>query len=211
MRNYYFKTSDPLSECIGLSNIDKLELKDKEYTKKANEEGSAFYKWNTDLMTVMIYQNGIDDINEISGPWGFISRWLALTLKFVDDEKIQYYMEEFYKGKIHYTDMYYDKTLYEHMYNGPSSYVYNLYKIYLENNNEKLPDYILKLKSFYIPGFDIREKIPSKNGLSLIYVGREKADKYNNLWISPEEEKENKIKFDKKCNEFLEKRKRGEI
>ena len=208
MRRPGFKTNDPLTECIGMSNLNELVKKDEEYTLKAQKEGKPYYKWNTELMTLMIYQNGIDDNNELPGVWGFISHWLALTLKFEEDEKIQYYMQEFYAGRIHYLDEYYGKTIYRHMYSGPSTYVYTIYKVYLESKQTKptlapvFPDYIWKLVSYYITmgGRTLRNKIPSENGLSLVEVGYEEAEKYNGLWISPEEKK----RMSKEVDEILE-------
>lgn len=195
---YGFQTNDPLTECIAMSNIDELVKKDEEYTKKAQEEGKPFYKWNTDLMTLMIYQNGIDDANEPKGPWGFMSHWLALTLKFVEDEKVQYYMSEFYAGKIHYLDEYQGKTFYRHMYDHSASFPYVLYYKYLESLRTELtldpvmPEFIWKLRRYFFGLYkeSMKYKIPSENGLSLIEVGWDETKKYNGLWISPERAKE---------------------
>ena len=189
MRHPYFKTNDPLHECIGNSNIDELEAKDKEYTIKAQEKGLPYYKWNTDLMTLMIYQNGMDDNDEIPGLWGFMSRWLALTLKFEEDEKIQYYAKEFYEGRIHYTDEYLGSTIYEHMYYGPAPYLYVIYKKYLRSKGKEMPSYIALLRAFYLPGGAIHEKMPSKNGLSLVDCTSDDAKKYLGIYRT-EEDKE---------------------
>lgn len=208
-----FKTNDPLNESIAMSNIDELIKKDQEYTLKAQNEGKPFYKWNTEIMTMMIYQNGIDDVNEIKGTWGFISHWLALTLKFVEDETVQYYMQEFYAGRIHYLDEYQGQTLYHHMYDYQSSYVYVLYCEYLRSTNPELkykhplPDFIINLRMYFAPFCDnkIRHKIPSKNGLSLIEVGYEAAQKYNGLWISPEEKKQRLNELDELVSNIMDK------
>ena len=187
MHSRFFKTSDPVAEAVMMSNIDELVKKDEEYTKKANKEGKAYYKWDTSYMTVLIYNSGIEENNMPGRMWAFVSHWLALTLKFVEDDKIQYYMEEFLQGKFHYKDEYYGKTIYRHMYDGPSPYIYNLYRVYLKNNGQDVPDYIRALISYYIDhGNTIYNKIPNEDGTKLIEVGYEEAEKYNGLWISPE-------------------------
>ena len=187
MHSRFFKTSDPVAEAVMMSNIDELVKKDEEYTKKANKEGKAYYKWDTSYMTVLIYNSGIEENNMPGRMWAFVSHWLALTLKFVEDDKIQYYMEEFLKGKFHYKDEYYGQTIYRHMHDGPGPYVYVLYERYLNNKGESVPDYIRALISYYIDhGNTIYDKIPNEDGTKLIEVGYEEAEKYNGLWISPE-------------------------
>ena len=206
MRHPYFKTNDPLHECIGNSNIDELEAKDREYTIKAQEKGLPYYKWNTDLMTLMIYQNGMDDNNEIPGLWGFMSRWLALTSKFEEDEKIQYYAKEFYEGRIHYTDEYLGGTIYEYMYYGPSPYLYAIYEEYLENKGKEMPSYISLLRDFYLPGGAIHKKIPSENGLSLVDCTSDDAKKYLGIYMSEEEESRIREESDAKLKAWLAER-----
>lgn len=212
---YGFQTNDPLTECIAISNIGELVKQDEEYTKKAQEEGKPFYKWNTDLMTLMIYQNGIDDANEPKGPWGFISHWLALTLKFIEDETVQYYMSEFYAGRIHYLDEYQGQTFYRHMYNHSAPFPYVLYYKYLENIRTELtlepvmPEFIWKLRRYFFGLYKeaMKYKIPSENGLSLIEVGWDEAEKYNGLWISSEKAKELDANMKKRLEKF--KREKG--
>ena len=208
MHSRFFKTSDPVEEAVMMSNIDELVKKDEEYTKKANKEGKAYYKWDTSYMTVLIYNSGIEENNMPGRMWAFVSHWLALTLKFVEDDKIQYYMEEFLQGRFHYKNEYYGQTIYRHMYDGPGPYIYVLYERYLNNKREDVPDYIRALISYYIDhGGTIRDKIPNEDGTKLIEVGHEEAKKYNGLWISPEEHEELKRQRKKLYEEYLKQKK----
>jgi hypothetical protein len=200
----YYKTNDPLTESIARSNLAELVSKDEEYTAIANAEGKNYYKWNTELMTLFIYENGIEDNDEVPGIWKFISHWLALTLKFVEDEKIQYYAKEFYEGRIHYLDEYLGETIYHHMYRSASPYLLAIYYTYLLKRNEDLPEYIGHLKDAYWMMYTdpIYHKIPNEDGTKLIEVSREETKKYNGEWKSPEEHE----KALKKLDEFLAKR-----
>jgi hypothetical protein len=188
----YYKTNDPLTESIARSNLAELIAKDEEYTTIANAEGKNYYKWNTELMTLFIYENGIEDNDEVPGIWKFVSHWLALTLKFVEDEKIQYYAKEFYEGRIHYLDEYLGKTIYHYMYKGACPYLLAIYRIYLRNKNEELPEYIRHLKDAYWMMYSntICGKIPNEDGTKLIGVSNEEVKKYNGEWISQERKKE---------------------
>ena len=203
---------------IKLDNFNDVKIKDTiivagagvslvKLSYKAQKEGLPYYKWNTDLMTLMIYQNGIDDTHEIPGLWGFMSRWLALTLKFEKDEKVQYYAKEFYEGRIHYTDKYYlDRTIYEHMYYGPAPYLYVIYEVCLRNRGEEMPSYIVLLRAFYLPGSAIHEKKPSENGLSLVDCTRNDAKKYLGIYMSEEEESRIREESDAKLKAWLAER-----
>lgn len=207
MRHNPFETSYPLEECRKKSKISVLYGKDEKYTKKAQLEGKPYYKWDTNKMAELIYQNGCEDTCKDTEYWHFIATWLSLELKFVDDEKLQYYMNEFYEGRLHYLDEYYDDTIYGSMYKGPSPYVYVLYFKYLQDKGKKMPEYISNLISFYIGYFSgIYDKIPNEDGTKLIEASKEDAEKYNGVWISPEEHEEIQKHLDEKMEEFLRER-----
>ena len=185
----YYKTKDPLTESIERSNLAELTAKDEEYTKKAIESGETSYKWNTDIMTLLIYENGIEENNEVPGIWKFISHWLALQLKFVEDEQLQYYAKEFYEGRFHYLDEYKGDTIYHRMYKCDGSYLYTIYYAYLRSKDEFYPDYIRYLKTAYWHLYNpmIEGKVPNSDGTKLIDASDEEVKKYNGEWISPEE------------------------
>ena len=200
----YYKTKDPLTESIERSNLAELTAKDEEYTKKAIESGETSYKWNTDIMTLLIYENGIEENNEVPGIWKFISHWLALQLKFVEDEQLQYYAKEFYEGRFHYLDEYKGDTIYHRMYKCDGSYLYTIYYAYLRSKDEFYPDYIRYLKDVYFHLYNpsMAGRIPNSDGTKLIKVSHEEAEKYNGEWRS-EEEREASRKRRRKYHEQL--------
>ena len=201
MRHLYFETINPLEEAKRKSNIHELYVKDEEFTLKAQAEGKPYYKWDTKEMAELIYENGCNDTCKDTEYWYFVATWLSLTLKFVEDEKLQYYIDEFLAGRCHYLDEYYGNTIYRHMYNGHSPYVYVLYNKYLIANGMKMPDYIKYLLSYYLEYFtDILEKIPNDDGTKLVEVSFEDAQKYNGLWISPEKKRQ----LDAEADQILE-------
>ena len=138
-----------------------------------------------------------------------MSRWLALTLKFEEDEKIQYYAKEFYEGRIHYTDEYLGGTIYEHMYYGPSPYLYAIYDEYLRSKGKEMPSYIALLRSFFMPGWLIHEKIPSENGLSLVDCTEDDAKKYLGIYRTEEDRERSRQRRDEIAKRILGPRLRG--
>lgn len=192
--NNFFKTNTPVEEAVAMSNLVELTEKDREYTLKAQAEGKPYYKWDTDVMTILICEDGMEENNEIMGVYGFISRWLAITLKFVEDETVQRYMLDFYEnGTHHYKDVIFGKEIYKEMQLCHSPYIYMIYDLYLESRGEEYPEYIRQIRWLYkhISGCGICGKIPNKDGSKLLDVEYEEVEKYMGTWISPEEHKKN--------------------
>lgn len=207
MHKCFFKTSDPLEESIKMSNISELVKKDEEYTKKANEEGKAYYKWDTNFLTLLIYNNGVEDLDEFKGPWGFISHWLALTLKFEDDETLDNIVYDFINGNINYKNEVYGKEIYKIMYNKMAPYLYAIYSEYLDLHNRMLPDFINELHIFYklLGKFVLWRKLPSEDGLLLVQADKEDVDKYMGKYIAPEEHERINKELEDDYVEFLKK------
>lgn len=112
--NSFFKTRTPVEEAVAMSNLTELTEKDREYTSKAQAEGKPYYKWDTDLMTILICEDGMEENNEIMGIYGFVSRWLAITLKFVEYEEVEKYMGTWISPEEHKKNMeFIEKLLHE--------------------------------------------------------------------------------------------------
>jgi hypothetical protein len=118
--NHFLKSQFPLEEAIAKSNLAYLKKMDEEYTAKAQAEGKAYYKWDTNSTMMKIYTDMIE-MGELGRIAEFISIWLTLTLKFEElDPKFEYLFNEFLEGRYHYKDEYMGQEIYKYI----SSYVY---------------------------------------------------------------------------------------
>ena len=187
--NTFFKTEMPLEEAINMSNLAELAAKDKEYTQKANQEGKAYYKWDTESTIVKLYDDA-RSLGEWAGIAQFVSTWLAYTLKFEElDDKFMYLFNEFLEGRYHYKDKYLGKEVYKIVYSHRWGYIYSLYRHYLKVNNKEFPEYIQQLLAVYVRLKDpiICGKLPNEDGSELIDADTENVAKYMGTWRSPEE------------------------
>ena len=210
MRASIFSDKDPLEEYVGNSDLYEITKKDEEYTKKAREQGDPYYKWDTDRMTNLILNAGIEEDGVLVIPYTFISRWLAIQCKFVEEEEFQKLMMDFYeKGISHYDGELYGKKIYIEMQEyGPAPYIYTLYAMYLETKHETLPSFMYGLSGNSDMLFAYRHKldlkIPDESGIRLVEVTeRDDVKKYIGTWISPEEHEELKRQRKKRYEEYL--------
>ena len=208
--NTFFKTEMPLEEAINMSNLAELAAKDKEYTQRANQEGKAYYKWDTESTIVKLYDDA-RSLGEWAGIAQFVSTWLAYTLKFEElDDKFMYLFNEFLEGRYHYKDEYLGKKVYKIVNEHCWGYIYSLYWHFLINQNKSYPEYICQLLSVYerLKKVPIWHKLPNEDGSELIDASDEEIKKYMGTWISPEE----KEKRRKEYEEFMAKlRKKHQI